>query len=115
MTRILVIDDDVTQAELIRVILEDAAFAVVVANGPRDLPSGPFDCVVTDLVTVGMYAFEDARDWILSLRDRYPSVPIIVTTAHRDARDDADRLGARIIVKPFDVDALTDAVREVTS
>lgn len=115
MTRILVIDDDVAHAELMRVVLEDAAYGVVVATGPRDLPAGAFSCVVTDLVTAGLYTFEDARDWILSLRDRYPSSPIVITTAHPEARADADRLGARVIVKPFDVDELTEVVRELTS
>ena len=98
-----------------RVVLEDASFAVTVASGTRDLPSGPFACVVTDLVTVGLYSFEDARDWILSLKDRYQSAPIVITTAHPEARSDAERLGARVIVKPFDVDVLAATVRELTS
>ena len=115
VTRILVIDDDVSNTELMRVVLEDASFAVVTAHKPHDLPSERFDCVVTDLVTVGAYTFEDARDWILSLRDRYPSVPMIITTAHPEAQQDAERLGARVIVKPFEIDALVQAVREITS
>jgi DNA-binding response OmpR family regulator len=115
VTRILVIDDDVSHTELMRVVLEDASFAVVTAHKTRDLPSERFDCIVTDLVTVGAYTFEDARDWILSLRDRYPTVPVIVATAHSEALDDADRLGARVIVKPFEIDVLTATVREVTS
>jgi DNA-binding response OmpR family regulator len=115
VTRILVIDDDVAHAELMRVVLEDAAFAVVTATGPADLPNERFDCVVTDLVTAGQYTFEGARDWVVRLRDRYPGVPILVTTAHPEAGLDADRLAARVIVKPFDVDELAEAVRAVTS
>ena len=115
MTRILVIDDDVTNAELLRVVLEDAAFEVVTAYGPRDLPAGRFDCVLTDLVTLGSYDLADGRDWVLSLRDRYPEVPVIIVTARREARDDEEELGARVIVKPFDVDVLTATVRELTS
>jgi DNA-binding NtrC family response regulator len=115
VTRILVIDDDVSNTELMRVVLEDASFAVVTAHTSHDLPSERFDCVVTDLVTVGAYTFEDARDWVLSLRDRYPSVPMIIATAHPEARADAERLGVRVIVKPFEVDSLAEAVREVTS
>ena len=115
MPRILVIDDDVTHAELMRVVLEDASFQVTVVSSPAELPSGRFDCVITDLVTVGMYTTADARDWILSLRDRYTGVPVVVTTAHPEARADEARLGARVIVKPFDVDLLADTVRELTS
>jgi DNA-binding NtrC family response regulator len=114
VTRILVIDDDVSNTELMRVVL-DASYTVVTAHKPHDLPSERFACVVTDLVTVGSYTFEDARDWILSLRDRYPSVPVIITTAHPEARADAERLGARVIVKPFEIDTLAQAVRELTS
>ena len=115
MTRILVIDDDVTNAELLRVVLEDAAFEVVTAYGPAELPAGRFDCVLTDLVTMGGYNVADGRDWVLSLRDRYPAVPVLIVTARREARDDEERLGARVIVKPFDVDTLTEMVRELTS
>ena len=114
MRRILVIDDDVTHAELMRVVLEDAAFEVSVASSPAELPSGRFDCVITDLVTVGMYDVNDARDWVLSLRDRYAEVPIIVTTAHPEARADEELIGARIVVKPFDIEELTQTVRRVT-
>jgi len=98
-----------------RVVLEDASFKVAIASTPSELPSGRFDCVITDLVTVGMYTVSDARDWILSLRDRYSGVPIIVTTAHPEAREDEGALGARVIVKPFDIEVLADTVRELTS
>ena len=116
MTRILVIDDDVTLAELMRVVLEDAEFTVSVATNPRDLPSGRFDCIVTDQVTVGPYSVDDARDWLLRLADRYPSVPTLVATAHAEARGDQVALGATaVILKPFDLDVLIAAVRQVTS
>ena len=116
MTRILVIDDDVTLAELIRVVLEDAEFTVAVATNPRDLPSGRFDCIVTDLVTVGPYSVDEARDWLGRLSDRYPLVPTLVATAHPEARRDHLALGATaVILKPFDVDVLIAAVRQITS
>ena len=116
VTRILVIDDDVTLAELMRVVLEDAEFTVAVATNPRDLPSGRFDCIVTDLVTVGPYAVDEARDWLLRLSDRYPLVPTLVATAHAEARGDQKTLGATaVILKPFDVDVLIAAVRQITS
>lgn len=116
MTRILVIDDDVTLAELMRVVLEDAGFTVAVTTNPCDLPSGRYDCILTDLVTVGAYNVTDARDWLLRLADRYPGVPTLVATAHSEARRDEAALGATaVILKPFDVDMLTAAVRKLTS
>ena len=116
VTRILVIDDDVALAELMRVVLEDADFTVSIATNPRDLPSGRFDCIVTDLVTVGAYELDDARDWLGRLSDRYPLVPTLVATAHTRARQDQLSLGATaVIIKPFDVDVLIAAVRQITS
>jgi DNA-binding NtrC family response regulator len=109
--RILVIDDDVSIAELMRVVLVDDGYDVVLSDG-RTMPDGPYDCVLTDLVGVGLYTSEDARDWVLRLADRFPNVPVIVVTAHAEARDD-EAIGARrVIMKPFDVDLITAAVRD---
>ena len=97
-------------------VFEDAGFTVAVATTACDLPSGRFDCIVTDLVTVGGYDVDVARDWILRLADSYPLVPTLVTTAHSEARGDQPKLGATaVIIKPFDVDALIAAVRQITS
>jgi DNA-binding NarL/FixJ family response regulator len=76
------------------------------------MPSERFDCIVTDLEGVDAYSYDDARDWILRLTARFPRTPVIVATAHSDARADADRLGVRVVIKPFDVDELVAAVRE---
>lgn len=114
MRSVLVLDDDVTIAELLRVVLTEAGYDVRVGISERDLPHGRFDCIVTDLMSVGAYSVEDARDWILRLADRFPAVPVIVVTAHPEAAKDAAALGAAaVIMKPFDVDQITHALREV--
>ena len=113
MARVLVLDDDVTVADLIRVVLEDAGYDVAAAHSANDLPDGPFACVVTDLMTIVLYDTESAREYLLRLGDRYPQVPLIVVTGHGEALRDKDRLGARrVILKPFDVDRLVRAVGE---
>lgn len=115
MRSVLVLDDDVTIAELMRVVLSDAGYDVRVSMDPQDLPEGRFDCIVTDLMSVGLYRPEDARDWILRVGDRFPNVPVIVVTAHPEAADDAAALGAAaVIMKPFDVDRIVQVVRELT-
>jgi DNA-binding NtrC family response regulator len=107
-----VIDDDEALADLIRVVLEDAEYEVVLATGPRDLPSGRFDCVVTDLVTVAVYSYEEAQRWLVRLAERYPNIPVVVATAHIQAHGDRSRLGVEgVVMKPFDVDQLVAAVR----
>jgi DNA-binding NtrC family response regulator len=115
MTSVLVLDDDVHIAELMRVVLTEAGYVVSVAVDAGDIPSGRFDCILTDLMSVAVYRVEDARDWILRVSDRFPGVPVIVVTAHPEAVQDRAALGiARVIMKPFDVDQITSAVREVT-
>ena len=116
MKRVLVVDDDIGTAELMRVVLEDAGFDVTVAMTTRDIPAQKFDCIVSDLMTVRVYSYEDARDWLLRLADRFPGIPVIVVTAHLEARRDQSALGARhVIIKPFDVDLIPAAVREATA
>lgn len=116
MRTVLVLDDDVVIAELIRVVLTDAGYEVTVSMDPRELPEGRFDCIVTDLMSVGVYTDEDARDWVLRVSDRFPNVPVIVVTAHPEAARDPGALrAAAVIMKPFDVDRIVQAVREVTA
>lgn len=116
MTRVLVFDDDADIAEVIRAVLEDAGFAVTVANDPRAMPSATFDCIVSDLAGQSAYRFEEARDWLLSLRQRFAGVPVVLVTGHAQAHRDQGKLGAwRVIMKPFDVDEVVAAVREATA
>ena len=111
MTRVLVLDDDVPIAELIRVVLEDAGMLVTVRTSSQALPAEQFDRIVTDLLTLNAYDLGDARDWILRLADRYPGVPVIVVTAHPEAARDSEAFGAtRVLIKPFDLDQLVVAV-----
>ena len=114
MTKILVIDDDVPVAELIAVVLQEANFRVVVLHRLSDVPSERFDCIVTDLIDVDPYSYEAARDWILRLADRFPVTPVVIVTGRREARDDRERLGAPVLIKPFDIEDLVSAVREAT-
>lgn len=110
------IDDDVTLAELMRIVLEDAGHEVSVSSGPGDLPSGQYEAVLTDLVTLTVYDLDRTRAWVRWLADRYPGTPVIVVTAHAQARDDQGAFGAAsVVIKPFDVDELLGAVRAVTS
>jgi DNA-binding NtrC family response regulator len=113
VTRVLVLDDDVTVADLIRVVLEDAGYDTVASYSDADLPDGPFACVVTDLLTLVVYETDAARAYLVRLADRYPRVPVIVVTGHAEALRDTARLGVKgVIVKPFDVDRLARAVGE---
>ena len=111
----LAIDDDPTVAELVRVVLEDAGYAVTVASAVDDA-SGAYDCIVSDLQGMRAYDLAEARECVRGLQARFPGTPIILATAHHQARSDAAALGAwRVVVKPFDVDQLVRAVRDATA
>jgi two-component SAPR family response regulator len=115
VTRVLVLDDDVVVAELMRVILEDAGFETITATTAASLPRTRVDCIVSDLVEVVRYNRDEARDWVIRLGDLYPRVPIVILTAHSRAADDRDHIGAdRVIMKPFDVDLLLATIEELT-
>jgi DNA-binding response OmpR family regulator len=115
MSRILVIDDDPALAELIRSVLADGGHAVTAAAalGPA-APTG-HDLVITDLLGGG-YCLDEASGWVAEVRRRLPGVPVIVCTAHRDAADHAEALGAdAVLTKPFDVEALLALVGRLTA
>ena len=116
MVRVLVIDDDVPIAQLMAAVLEDAGFRVSVATAFTDLPPGPFDRVVTDLMSSGGYDAQQAQRYLRTLAVQYPGVAIILVTAHHAASFDLALLGVRrIVLKPFDVDEFIAAVREETA
>jgi DNA-binding NtrC family response regulator len=109
--RVLEVDDDLVIAELVRAVVEQDGHECVLSSSARDLPEGPFDVVVTDLMEMGAYTTAGAARWLARLAARYPGTPIIVTTAHSAARRDAASLPARrVILKPFDIDELTRVI-----
>jgi DNA-binding response OmpR family regulator len=116
VARLLVIEDDVATADLLRMVLEDAGFTLTLAPSIGLSAGGnDVDCVITDLVGVAWYTKEDARAALRPLRDRFPACPILLVTGHAGAAKDRVALGvARVIVKPFDVEQLVLAVKEAT-
>src|SRR5690349_15954171 len=79
------------------------------------IPSGVEDpaLILTDLGS--RYDPDKARAAVHRLRERWPDAPVLLLTSHRAVMDESDRLGAdAIILKPFDVDDLMDAVRLLT-
>ena len=76
------------------------------------IPSGVTDpaIVLTDLGA--RYDATKGRAAVRRLRERWPHAPVVLLTSHRAATEESDQLGAdALILKPFDVDDLTDAVR----
>jgi DNA-binding response OmpR family regulator len=71
--------------------------------------------VITDLFGSTCYDRNIATRQLGELRARYPGVPVLLVTAHSAAWHDRELLPARaVILKPFDVDTLTQLVRTLT-
>ena len=93
--------------ELLREIDLEAIVETVVPSGVVD----PL-VVLTDLGP--RYNPKKATAALRRLRERWPQTPIVLLTSHRAATEEPDQLGAdALILKPFDMDDLTDAVRDV--
>lgn len=104
MMKILVIDDEGTMQDLLRLMLEGAGYSVAAAasgeEGIRSLQAEPVDFVILDVMMGGMDGFAACAE----IR-RFTSVPILMLTAI--AGSEADKVkGLRAgaddyMVKPF--------------
>src|SRR3954470_12320723 len=113
--RVLVAEDDVRLAALLRETLEEAGWRVGVANDGRTafdrlLSDTGYDVALLDWMLPGMDGISVAR----RLRDLGVAVPILMLTARGDVRDRIDGLDAGAddyLPKPFDLDELLARLR----
>lgn len=112
-SRILIIEDDVSIAELEKDYLERAGFAVEIANdGPKGLEKGlkeEFALYILDLMLPGIDGFEICR----RLRD-VKNTPIIVVSAKKEDVDKVSTFGLGAddyMTKPFSGNELVARVR----
>ena len=114
--RVLLVEDDDDNRELMGEVLEAAGFAVTSAasgaQGLRALAESTVDVVVTDVGMPGMGGLEMAR----SAKELSPRVPVIVVTGWAEREDIARARGRdvdAVLVKPVDPDALTSLVDQL--
>lgn len=115
--RVLVVEDDVVTAGLLRYILIEEGWEVdVVHSGSEALrairSTPPPALVLTDLLVPQVGGFELVR--AIRTAAGWDAVPLVVLTAHwsRTCESDALRAGADAAYgKPFDPDELVAAVR----
>lgn len=119
MARILLVDDEEAVLNMFQEVLElDAHVVTTAGNGNSALAAlehGTFDLVITDLIMPD----KEGIEMIVEMRQTKPNLPIIAMSgggrgsAH-DYLEMAAMLGARkTLAKPFAVDDLLTAVREV--
>lgn len=116
--RILVIEDDQDLATTIQRALELNGFAVTLARdggeGLRLQREHPFETVVTDI----FMPETDGVEVITRLTREFPGTKIVAMSGREGERIDylrfAHQFGAdRVLQKPFDLDELISAVRDL--
>jgi DNA-binding response OmpR family regulator len=120
LARIVVIEDDLTFLELLRVHLSSAGHSVEVAEdaavGLRAIVLSPPDLVVLDLNVPYLHGFE-----VLEALRSDPltrSIPVVIITGRDDEQtyNEARRIGAdSFLTKPVQREALMDAVTSCLS
>jgi DNA-binding NtrC family response regulator len=117
--RLLIVDDDLLQARLIKSNLErPGRIRVEVAGTAHEalerLGREPLDAILTDLAMPGM----DGIEMVRRVRETDPSLPVIVMTAHAtmERAVDAMRSGAtEFLQKPINVSALLTLVERAVA
>jgi two-component system, chemotaxis family, response regulator PixH len=118
MHTILVVDDTLSELELMTRYLREGGFTVIVATDAKDAMAKAVDhkpdAIVTDVVMPGMSGFELCRN--LKKNEATQKVPVVVCTSKNQ---ELDRLwglkqGADVyITKPFTQEDLLRAVKSV--
>ncbi len=112
--RVLLVEDDDDNRELMAEVLATSGFDVVSAasgrEGLRSLAERSVDVIVTDVGMPGMGGLELAT----AAKRVAPSVPIIVVTGWAEREDiSAAREVDAVLLKPVDPDVLAQAVSDV--
>ncbi|WP_062569536.1 sigma 54-interacting transcriptional regulator [Pseudoalteromonas arabiensis] len=111
--RVLLVDDDASLLKLLAIRIESKGYQVSTAESGivalQELKSKTYDAVITDLRMDEM----DGMALHRQLQSRYPSMPVIMMTAHGSIPDavEATKQGIfAFITKPVDKDELFDSL-----
>ncbi|OGC23376.1 hypothetical protein A2291_06930 [candidate division WOR-1 bacterium RIFOXYB2_FULL_42_35] len=114
--RILVVDDEPDQVEMIKMLLEINNYEVLAAyDGGQALAkarSEKPDLIILDLMLPVMEGFDVCR--LLKFDSKYSSIPIILFTAKASEEDRkaGEEVGADAYInKPFDPDVLLEKIK----
>lgn len=106
MKKILVVDDDKSIAEALRLILEMNDYLVSVDDGTtveEKIKTENPDVVLLDILLAGL----DGRKICMKVKRSNKELPIILISAHADAANTYKKFLANdFLAKPFDMDDL---------
>ncbi len=114
MPRILIVDDELSMRDFLKILFEKEGYEVTVAPdaitalGLSD--NEQFDIVITDIRMPGM----NGLDLLSELKHRFPDLPVVMLTAFAspdDAVQSMKRGAFDYITKPFHVDEIKNVIR----
>jgi CheY-like chemotaxis protein len=110
-TRILVVDDEQTVLDAVRMSLEFYGKEVTTctsgAEAIKAFKAGKFDAVVTDYAMSGMNGDELAA----KIKEMCPACPVLMITSHEEVLNrKQSQLLSRVLSKPFLPQALNEAL-----
>lgn len=106
---VLLIEDEPAVMSYVRAVLERSGYAVVCSESGvealRELESGSFLGIVSDMRTPGGISGADVHDWIRERRPELASRLVFITgdIANEDTAETLRRTGAPCVEKPFRV------------
>lgn len=119
MKRILVIDDDIRIAELVKILLVDAGYDVQIATNGQDglkiQRKKPVDLIITDI----FMPEREGTGVLVDVYDEFPETKVIVMSGggaseEIDYLELAELLGAvKVFQKPFDLKELLETVQRI--
>ena len=111
---VLVVEDDASVGQFSTEVLHDLGYRTTWAtNAARALElleedSLRFDLVFSDVIMPGMNGLELA----LLIRDRYPGLPVVLTSGYSTALAEDSAHGFQIVHKPYSLKALSRVIRQ---
>jgi CheY-like chemotaxis protein len=109
---VLVVEDDASMRELLRLHLSNAGYRVTAAEDAalagRELLVAPPDLILADIQLPYMSGLELAS--ILMADATLPNIPVVLISAHEHYRDRAEAIGAVFLLKPILKEKLLEAI-----
>ena len=115
---VLLIEDEPAVMSYVRAVLERNGYAVVCtesgADGLRELESGSFLGIVSDMRTPGGISGADVHDWIRRHRPELATRLVFITgdIANEDTAETLRRTGAPCVEKPFRVQQFISVIEK---
>lgn len=115
--RVLLVEDDDRVADLVGEMLGELGHSFARAADAQSAidmvaTSGPWDVVFSDMVMPGSMG---GRELARTIRERWPTLPVILTTGYSASAAAASADGVALLVKPYRIGALAAALGAATT